>query len=123
MMRTERAKLWSIVIAPSLWSVHFLACYVTTAIWCEKVSATQSGTSTLRWLVAAYTIIALVGIGWVALRSFQNFRRADPPVPYDFDDPSDRTHFLGFTAFLLSILSAIAVAFTALVYVMVRSCD
>lgn len=66
----------------------------------------------------AVTMIVAIGAA-----SYRNFRRADPPLTYEFDDPTDRTHFLGFTAFLLSLLSLIATLFTALVFVMVRSCD
>jgi len=36
-----RNRLWWIVISPLVWSLHFLACYITTAIWCEKYAATS----------------------------------------------------------------------------------
>lgn len=117
-----RNRLWWIVISPLVWSLHFLACYITTAIWCEKYAATGDP-KTLFISVAVYTVAAVVAIGVVAWLSFQNFRQRDAPLPYDFDDPADRTRFLGFTAFLLSLLSLIATLFTALVFVMVRSCD
>lgn len=117
-----RDRLWWIVISPSVWATHFLACYITVAIWCEKYSATGN-VRTLGTLVFVYTGAALAVISVVTWLSFKNFRRGDPPIPYDFDDPDDRTNFLGFTAFLLSLLSLIATFFTALVFVMVRSCD
>ncbi len=117
-----RQQLWWIVISPLVWSVHFLACYITTAIWCEKYAATGDARTLLSW-VSAYTAMALIAIIAVGLLSFKSFRRSDAPMPYEFDDPSDRTHFLGFTAFLLSLLSLIATLLTALVFVMVRSCD
>ena len=117
-----RNRLWWIVISPLVWSLHFLACYITTAIWCEKYAAT-SDSKMLFGGVAVYTLAAVGAIGVVACLSFLNFRQRDAPLPYDFDDPADRTRFLGFTAFLLSVLSLIATLFTAIVFVMVRSCD
>lgn len=120
--RSIRDRLWWIVAAPSIWAIHFLACYVTAAIWCEKY-ASDGRMSTLWIVIGGYTSIAVPAIIAVGIVSFRNFRRGDPPFPYDFDDPTDRTHFLGFTAFLLSGLSLIATAFTVLVFVLVRSCD
>ncbi|TWU62183.1 hypothetical protein V7x_39120 [Crateriforma conspicua] len=117
-----RARMWWIVISPSAWAVHFLACYITAAIWCEKFS--DSGNKrNLDLGVTAYTLVALAVIAGVTWLSFKNFRRSDPPVPFNFDAPSERTDFLSFTAFLLSLLSLVATLFTALVFVMVRSCD
>ncbi len=116
-----RKSLWWIALAPSIWAIHFLACYLTVAIWCEKVSS--YGSDRLLWLICIYSVVAIAGIAIVGWLSFRNFRRHDPPVPYDFDDPHDRTNFLGFTAFLLALLSGIATLFTMLVFLFVRSCD
>lgn len=117
-----RDRLWWIATAPSVWALHFLACYITAAIWCEKFAG-KSEMTTLWWWIGAYTLVALTVIIAIAVASYRNFRRGDPPLPYEFDDPSDRTHFLGFTAFLLAMLSLVATSFTALVFVLVRSCE
>jgi hypothetical protein len=42
--------------------------------------------------------------------------------PHDDDTPEDRHRFLGWATFLLSILSAIAVCYSALAAVFLRSC-
>lgn len=117
-----RRGLWWIVLSPMVWAFHFLACYVTVAIYCEKFSS-NSHHEWLWCLIGGYTAVAVAAIGVIACRSFRGFRQADPPLPYDFDDPSDRTHFIRFTAFLLSLLSLIATLFTALALLIVRSCD
>lgn len=117
-----RDQLWWIAIAPSLWAMHFLACYLTAAIWCEKVSAPRDQ-FWLNALVTCYSVVAMVGIAVVGWLSYQSFRRGDPPLSYGFDDPAHRTHFLGFTAFLLSLLSGVATAFTILVFLLVGTCD
>lgn len=115
-------RLWWIATAPSLWALHFLTCYVTVAIWCEKVPSDEP-TNGLWWLIGMYSVVAMFGIAIVGWLSFKSFRQEDPPLPYDFDDPDDRTNFLGFTAFLLALLSGVATLFTTLVFVLVRSCD
>lgn len=117
-----RQRLWWITAAPSVWALHFLACYLSAAVWCEKFSATATNRP-LIWMVSAYTVVSIGLIAAIASLSYRNFREGSPPIPYDFDDPADRTHFLGFTAFLLSVLSFIATLFTALVFLIIRSCD
>ncbi|WP_197454649.1 transmembrane prediction [Stieleria varia] len=116
--KTIRDHLWWIVISPCTWAIHFLACYITVAIWYEKLAETHD-LKTLWTLISLYSVPAILVIVLVAGMSYQNFRRGDPPIPYDFDDPDERTHFLGFTAFLLSLLSLIATLYTVLVFVMV----
>src|SRR5690606_23148142 len=32
----RRASLWRLVAGPATWALHFLLCYVTAAVWCEK---------------------------------------------------------------------------------------
>ncbi|CAD73771.1 hypothetical protein-transmembrane prediction [Rhodopirellula baltica SH 1] len=119
--RPMKKRLWWIAISPLVWAVHFLACYITVAIWCEKGG--DGDLVPLQVAVGIFTAIAIFAIVWVGWLSYRNFRRADPPIPYDFDDPTDRTHFLGFTAFLLSSLSFVATCFTVLVFLLVGSCD
>ena len=125
--RSIRHRLWWIATAPSLWAVHLLACYIAAAIWCEKVGRPASPNppaATPLWIfVGVVTAIAVVGILIVARLSWRNFRHRDPPLPFDFDVPNERTEFLGFTAFLLSMLSLVATLMTALVFVLIRSCD
>lgn len=117
-----RKRLWWIVLSPSVWAIHFLACYLTVAIWCAKVDpGTSSGL--LLWLVSGYTLVAVGAITAIATSSYRSFRRDDPELAYEFDDPSDRTSFIAFTAFLLSLLSLIATLFTALALLIIRSCD
>lgn len=118
-----RHRLWWITISPTLWAIHFLVCYIGAAIWCERYAGSPNSLGPLLTLVSVATVVALAGILVIAWLSFKNFRAGDPPLPYDFNDPEDRSHFLGFTAFLLSALSLIATLFTALVFVLVRSCD
>jgi len=125
--RSLRQRLWWIAIAPSLWAVHLLVCYIAAAIWCEKVARPQSprppSPIPLWIVVAAATVVVVIVILVIARLSWRNFRRSDQALPLTFDTPEERTAFLGFTAFLLSVLSLVATLFTVLVFVLVRSCD
>lgn len=114
-------RLWWIVLSPSVWAIHFLACYLTIAIWCAK--ADSSGREWPLWLLGGYTLVAVIAISAIGVSSYRNFRQSDPTFPYEFDDPSDRTNFIGYTAFLLSLLSLVATLFTAFALLIIRSCD
>lgn len=112
-----------LLVPPSVWAIHFLASYLTIAIWCVKLSATTVDTTPARVAVGIYTAIALLLIGWVGSRSYNQHRRGDRSLPHDDDTPGDQRRFVGYATFLLAALSATAVVFTTLVVVFVRSCD
>lgn len=76
----------------------------------------------LRIAVAILTGLAIVMITFVAFISFRQHRMGDAPLPHDFDSQDDQQRFLGFAAFLLSLLSIIATLFTASVFVFLGAC-
>ena len=116
----DRGGLWPLVIAPTAWLLHFVACYVTAAIACEKAPgiATPDGARGALW---AYTIVALAVIATAAVRGWRRHRDGGAP-PRDAATPTDRRRFLGFATFLLCVLSAIAVLYTALAFVVIGTC-
>lgn len=117
----ERQPLWLIALSPTVWAAHFLACYVTAAVWCAKVAGPGGELGLARTLVWGYTAAALLAIGatlWVGVRRF----RAGAGSARHRDLPSDRHRFLGWATVLLSGLSMVAVVYVALVAAVVRSC-
>ena len=117
-----RQSLWLLIISPSIWALQFLACYITAAIWCEKVAGRDGALGFVRGLIALYTAVALAGI---ALNGWAGWRRhsfGSSTLPHDYDSPEDRHRFLGFATFLLAVLSAIATVFVALVAVFFADC-
>ncbi|HZY69039.1 MAG TPA: hypothetical protein VFE52_10645, partial [Devosia sp.] len=54
--------LWRVIASPILWALHFLFCYVFTAIYCEKLGRDAELTE-VRIAVAIATVVALAGIG------------------------------------------------------------
>lgn len=117
--------LWLLVVSPTIWSVHFLASYLTAAIWCAKLGGSGADFAQVRLAIGVYTLVALQGIAWVAWVGFRRHdsRPVSNQVPHDADTPEDRHGFLGFATLLLSALSAVATIFVALVAVFVGSCD
>lgn len=107
--------------AVTVWAAHFLLCYVTAAVWCEKLSATAPFRD-LRLLIAVYTVIALLVVAWMGLRAWRKHRFGNATLPHDDNTPDDRHRFLGFSTLLLCGLSFVAIVYTALAIVFIRSC-
>lgn len=119
----QNESLWRLTASPLLWAVHFLACYLTAAVWCAKVVSRGGGLGIVQLAIAAYTVLALVGIGWVGRAAYLRHHHGHAAVPYDFDTPEDRHRFLGFATLLLSGLSAVAVIYAALVTLFIGTCQ
>ncbi len=114
-----RQSLWWLAAGPLIWTAHFLACYLTAAIWCAKEGGSLAG---VRMAICAFTLVALVGIGFVGVVGWRRHRYGSGAVPHDFDTPEDRYRFLGFATALLAGLSAVATGFVAMVAVFVEVC-
>lgn len=123
----HQESVWWLTLAPSLWTVHFLASYLTAAIYCEKATIVPEGQSVDAWpvqlAILIYTLLALPLICLVAWHGFERHTFDNAELPHDFDSSGDRHRFLGFATFLLAVLSAVATIFTGLVVVFVGSCD
>ena len=113
---------WRLTGGPLIWAVHFLLSYVTAAVWCAKVAAPQGSLQGARIAIAAYTVIALLGIGLAGWSGWERHAFRGATRPHDFDSPADRHRFLGFAMLLLAGLSAVATIYTALAAVFVETC-
>lgn len=117
----ERQTLWLLALSPTIWSAHFLASYLTAAIYCAK-HGHDASLAPVRIAIAAYTVAALGGIGSVAWRGWRKHAHGNARLPHDFDTRADRHRFLGFATLLLSGVSAVATIYVALAAVFVRTC-
>lgn len=122
--RSERAArrgtmLWVLAASPSLWAAHFLLSYATAAVWCAKVGGSLAF---VRGAIAVYTAVALSAVAFVGWGGYRRHRRASAELPHDDDTPESRTAFVGFATLLLSGLSAIAILYSALVVLFLRTC-
>jgi hypothetical protein len=114
--------LWWLAVSPSIWLVHFIACYATVALWCAKAVPREGGLGAARTAVVVYTIVALVGVIGIGARSYRRHRFGASSVPHDADTPQDRHRFLGLAGFLLSVLSAVALGYVALPFLFITTC-
>lgn len=118
----RRQSLWRLTIAPGTWALHFLACYITAAIWCERFAGRDGDLGWVRAGIGIATVLALIVIALNARGGWKRHSFGDATLPHDFDTPGDRHRFLGFATFLLAALSAIATIFTALVALFFSDC-
>lgn len=119
----ERAKhLWLLIVPPTIWAAHFLACYITAAIWCAKAASRDASLHPVRWAIGAYTLVALAGIALGGFGGLRRHRFGAGRLPHDSDTPGDRHRFLGFATLLLAGLSAVAVLFAAAVVLYFHDC-
>jgi hypothetical protein len=118
----EKESLWLLAVSPAIWAAHFLLCYLTAAIWCEKLDGAHTTLGLVRLAIALYTALALLGIGLNGWAGWRRHRHGSETTPHDFDTSEDRHRFLGFATLLLSGLSAIATLFVAMVAFFFEDC-
>lgn len=115
--------LWLLVVSPTVWMAHFLACYITAAVWCAKsAEGRETSLAAVRLAVGVYTLMAMAAIlcnGWGGLRRFRINVGAGPSHA---DSPEDRHRFLGFATLLLAGMSALATIFVAIVALYFEDC-
>jgi hypothetical protein len=119
----RRETLWMLAASPTIWALHLLASYATAAIWCGKIVGPSGSLATARVVIAAYTVVALAGIGAIGVVALRRHRFGGGQPPHDADTPEDRHRFIGYSTFLLSALSAVAVLYAALAIVFIEGCQ
>lgn len=118
----QHQSLWLLTASPSIWAAHFVLCYASAAIWCEKFAGLGGSLTAVRLAIVVYSAIALTGIGIVGWIGCGRHRFGDAELPHNADTPEDRHRFLGFATFLLSALSGVAVLFVSLVALFFGEC-
>lgn len=114
--------LWWLTLAPTIWALHFLASYLTAAIWCAKYSGEDRSIGGVPWAIGIYTAVALAGIAVSGWHGYRRYRYRGGGTPHDADTPEDRHRFLGFAALLLAALSGVATVWVGAVGMLFRSC-
>ena len=110
----SRERVWVVPASLVVWALHFMATYVTAALWCGRWSGSGRDLGFATMLIAAYTAAALVAILALGWYGFRAHRYDDGRAPHDADSPEDRHRFIGLATMLLSGLSTIAVIYSAL---------
>lgn len=115
--------LWTLIASPLIWAVHFLACYLTAAIWCAKLGNSQRSFLEVRLSIAVFTVMALTGIAVNGRAGYRHHRLDHSRLPHSADSEEDRYRFLGFATVLLAGLSAVATLFVAAAAVFIGNCN
>ncbi len=118
----SRQRIWIVPASPVVWAVHFMASYITAAVWCGRFTGEGAPLGPARLAIAVYTVVALAAIAWIGMTGLTAQRLGAESPPYDADSPEDRHRFLGRATVLLSGLSAVATIFSALAAVFVETC-
>src|SRR5690606_33111430 len=101
--RMPQDRVWWLTLSPLVWAVHFLASYLTVAIWCAKYSGEDIYAMAPRVAIGIYTMIGLAVIAYVTWASYRAHRTGDRArdgtgdgaVPHDFDSLGDQRKFMG----------------------------
>jgi hypothetical protein len=115
--------LWAMIVAPTIWAMHFLLCYILAAVFCAKADAPSADLATVRLWIAGFTVVALAAIAACGIQAYRlgHFREGKA-APHDADTIHDRRRFLAHASLLLSGLSFVATLFVALPAVFFASC-
>ena len=118
----DAGTLWMLTVAPTIWALHLLLCYVTAAVWCAKFVPPGGPLDGVQTAIGWYTVVALVGIGIMGWEGLRRHRHGTEATTHDLDTPEDRHRFLGFATLLLSGLSAVGVLYAALAATYFETC-
>lgn len=115
--------LWKVIVAPIVWAVHFLFCYVYAAVYCEKAGRDASLEGpTLVILIATVVALALIALSTAKLWAVRGRSLTDNDFEYEHNTPEERHRFLSHVALMLCLLSAVAVIYVAIPMLYLTSC-
>lgn len=115
--------LWKVIAAPIIWAVHFLACYVLAAVYCEKAGRGASLEDIRIWLIVV-TLAALAGIAASTITLWRVRARSvtDNDFEFEHNTQEERHRFLSHVALMLCVLSAIAVLYVFIPVLYLSTC-
>jgi hypothetical protein len=108
--------------SPTVWALHFLACYVLAAVHCEKADGDFVSIAPIRVWIVGLTVAALAFVFVSGLQAWRHWGFGTNQPPHDADSPGDRRRFVGYAALLISALSFVAIVFTALPVLFIVDC-
>ena len=81
--------LWTLIIAPTVWALHFLLCYVATAIHCAKAGRLES-LHALRPTIVVATVVALLVVAIAGYVAWAHSTIEGDPPPHQESTYEDR---------------------------------
>lgn len=114
--------LTGLALPLAVWALHFVAVYSLQGLACAegwqrlRLAGIEATTIVMAWL----TLAALALVAWLAMRAWRTARAAGSIV---MRTPADeRRGFIARTTVLSSLIAAVAVLFTGLPLLMLRTC-
>ncbi|MDF2780520.1 MAG: hypothetical protein K0S96_324 [Geminicoccaceae bacterium] len=126
----ERDSLFAVIAGPLVWTAHFLALYVFTAIACAQ-GFFHHEVLGLRLGLLVGGALTVLAIGLILDGMFISWRRwqgrgsedaPQPLPPHDRNDPASRRRFMAYAALLLSGIALIATVWETLPILFFASC-
>ncbi len=111
--RRLRHTLWALIASPTVWSLHFLFCYVYASIRCAKGGRLEP-LDDVRFAITIATLAALLLVAACGFIAWRETRIEGDPPPHQESTDEDRLRFLAVATMLLSALSFVAIVFTAM---------
>lgn len=109
-----RDNLWTLILPPTVWAVHFLVSYVVAAIHCAKAPDIFAPLPGVRITIGAATAVAVALIAFAGVRAWREWRGSGIARPFDQATAAHRERQLEFATVLLAGLSLVGVLFVAL---------
>ena len=127
----ERDSLFTVIAGPLVWTAHFLALYVFTAIACAKGFFHDEilGVRVVQLFGAAATVLAVVLILDAMMLSYRRWRgmpwdgQPGALPPHDANDIASRRRFMAYADFLMSGLALVATICETLPIVFFATCQ
>ena len=111
--------LWLPIIAPVVWALHFMTCYVWAALACGRFAGSPDD---LRAPILIATGVAGSLIAVCFAYGFHRHGRRWPDQPNDDGTPEDRTRFMAVTTMLLAALSLVGTVSVGLAALAMGGC-
>ena len=126
----QRDSLFAVIAGPLVWTGHFLALYIFTAIACAegffdhevlglRIVLLVGGLITL---LAVVLIVDGIVISWRRWRGRGADGAREPLPPHDSNDPESSRRFMAYAALLLSGIALIATVWETLPILFYASC-
>lgn len=116
------SSLWALIAPLVTWGLHFLFCYIFTAVRCAK-SGPFTVISDVRLAIGVATVVALLLVAASGYVAWAQSRVAGDLQPHDENTDEDRLRFLAVATLLLAGLSFIAIIFTAIPVFIFEDCQ
>lgn len=109
----RHSSLWTLIVPPTVWALHFLLSYVYAAIRCAK-GGPLALLDDVRIVIVVATAVALLIVSVSAWIAWEQMGIEGDPPPHDASTLEDRHRFLATAKLLLAGLSFVAIVYTAI---------